>query len=109
MSMDAGTSAEGGLEFGDTVEATLKKEIREEYCTDVLAYEFFGFRDLHRVHDLKKTHWIALDFKALVDRVKVKNGEPQKFDEIGWFRLDKLPEKIHSQLPKFLKLYRHKL
>lgn len=32
----------GGLEFGDTIEATLKKEISEEYCTDVLDFDFMG-------------------------------------------------------------------
>ena len=95
----------GGLEFGDTVENTLKKEIKEEYCADVLDCEFMGFRDVHRKHLGKKTHWIALDFKVLVDRKKVRNGEPHKFDEIGWFRAGKFPEPIHSQVPHFLKKY----
>ena len=99
----------GGLEFGDTVENTLKKEIAEEYCTDVLDYEFLGYRDVHREHNGKPTHWIALDFKVLVDRVKVKNGEPHKFDAIEWFTLDSLPTPLHSQFPKFLKDYKEKI
>lgn len=99
----------GGLEFGDTIENTLRKEIKEEYCTDVLDFEFLGFRDVHRENNDKKTHWVSLDFKVLVDREKVKNGEPHKFDEIGWFRLDKFPEPLHSQLPYSLKKYRDKL
>ena len=77
----------GGLEFGETVENTLRKEIMEEYCTDVLDFEFLGYRDVHRENDGVKTHWIALDFKVLVDKSKVKIGEPHKFDEIGWFKL----------------------
>ena len=99
----------GGLEFGETIDQTIRKEIREEYCTDVLDYEFLGYRDVHRVHDEKPTHWIALDFKVRVDREKVRNGEPHMFDEIGWFKLDKLPENIHSQFPNFLELYRARL
>jgi ADP-ribose pyrophosphatase YjhB (NUDIX family) len=99
----------GGLEFGDTVENTLVSEIKQEYCTDVLGSEFLGYRDVHREHEGIKTHWIALDFKVLVDKEKVKNGEPHKFDEIGWFTLDTLPNPIHSQLPKFLELYRDRL
>lgn len=87
----------GGLEFGDTVENTLRKEIMEEYCTDVISYEFLGYRDVHRENNGKKTHWLALDFKVLVDPKKVKNGEPHKFDEIGWFKLDQLPTPLHSQ------------
>ena len=99
----------GGLEFGDTVENSLKKEIMEEYCTDVLEYEFLGYRDVHRENNGKKTHWIALDFKVLIDRNKVANGEPHKFDAIEWFILDKLPKPLHSQFPKFLSLYKGKL
>ncbi len=99
----------GGLEFGDTVENTLKKEIMEEYCTDVLEYEFLGHRDMHREHGGKKTHWIALDFKVLVDKAAVKIGEPHKFDEIGWFSRETIPEPTHSQFPAFLSLYKDKL
>lgn len=99
----------GGVEFGDTIDQTVRKEILEEYCTDVLDYEFLGHRDVHRLHDGKPTHWITLDFKVHVDRDKVKNGEPHKFDEVAWFKFNQLPENIHSQLPNFLELYRTKL
>lgn len=99
----------GGLEFGDDVIQTLKKEIEEEYCTEILEYEFLGYRDVHRKNNGKKTHWIALDFKVLVDRSKVKNGEPHKFEKLDWFSLDQLPSKLHSQFPFALKKYRHKL
>lgn len=99
----------GGLEFGDTVENTLRKEIKEEYCTDVLSFEFLGYRDVHREHEGKKTHWIALDFKVFIDRKQVANGEPQKFDELRWFTLDTMPVQMHSQIPNFLRLYMDRL
>jgi 8-oxo-dGTP diphosphatase len=99
----------GGLEFLDTVENTLSKEIKEEYCTDILGYEFLGYRDVHREHDGKKTHWIALDFKVLVDKTKVANGEPHKFEAVEWFPLNNLPSPLHSQFPHFLELYSEKL
>lgn len=99
----------GGLEFGDTIEQTLRKEIKEEYGVDVLAYEFLGVRDAHRQHDGVNTHWVSLDHKVLVDREKVFNAEPHKFDEIGWFRLDTLPEPLHSMLPTAIARYREQL
>ena len=99
----------GGLEFGDTVEQTLRKEIGEEYCTDVLAFERLGYRDVHREQGGVKTHWIALDFKVLVDRAKVRNGEPHKMEKVEWFTLDSLPDPLHSQLPLFFRLYKDKL
>ena len=99
----------GGLDFGDSVEETLKREIFEEYATDVLDQEFLGYRDVHRESDGKKTHWVALDFKVLIDRVKAKNGEPHKFDEIGWFRMDSLPAPLHSQAPVFFEKYKERI
>jgi len=99
----------GALEFGDTIENTLRKEILEEYCTDVLEYEFLGYRDVHRENNGIKSHWVALDFKVLVDPAKVRNGEPHKLDEIGWFKMDALPTPLHSQFPKALEMYKGKL
>ncbi|MDB5237010.1 MAG: pyrophosphohydrolase [Parcubacteria group bacterium] len=96
----------GGIEFGDTEIETLKKEIMEEYCTDVLDYEFLGYRSVHREDKGVPTHWIALDFRVLVDREKVRNGEPHKLDEIGWFKLGEFPDPPHSQFPYFLKKYK---
>lgn len=99
----------GGLEFSDTVENTLKKEIAEEYCTDVMSYEFLGYRDVHRENQRVKTHWIALDFKVRVNKEKVANGEPHKFDDVQWFTLSNLPSPLHSQFPNFLEKYKDKL
>ena len=99
----------GGVEFGQTIDDTLRGEIKEEYCTDVIRAEFLGYRDVHREHNGKKTHWIALDFKVLVNPDKVKNGEPHKFEKVEWFTFDTIPDNIHSQFPKFLELYKDKL
>lgn len=99
----------GGLEFGESVEDALRREIKEEYCTDVLGYEFLGYRDVHREKDDIPTHWISLDFKVRIDPTKVAIGEAHKFDDIRFFTLDAIPEDLHSQLPEFWRLYREKL
>ncbi len=99
----------GGVEFGDTIEETLRKEIREEYGVEVGDIEFLGVRDVHREHEGRKTHWVSIDHRVLVDRSKVNNAEPHKFEEIGWFTLDGLPEPLHSMLPLALEKYSDRL
>lgn len=100
----------GALEYDDAIDERLRREIKEEYSTDVLNYEFLGFRDVHRINkENKKTHWVALDFKVLVDKDMVKIGEPEKFDELKWFRLGNVPGNLHSVLPLFFELYKGRL
>ena len=99
----------GALEFGDSFENTIKREIKEEYNAEVIDFEFLGFRDVHRENNGIKSHWIALDFKVLVKKEGVKNGEPHKFDEIGWFKINEIPEPLHSQLKFTINKYKDKL
>ncbi len=99
----------GGLEFGDTVDNTLKKEIFEEYRANIIDYEFLGYRDVHRENEGIKTHWLALDFKVKIDKETVANGEPHKFDAVEWFPLNSLPSPLHSQFPFLLEKYKDKL
>jgi 8-oxo-dGTP diphosphatase len=99
----------GGMELHGTVEGTLRNEIQEEYNCSVINLEFLGYRDVHRLHDNKKTHWIALDFKVLVDVSDLKNNEPHKFDEVKLFPKNQLPQPFHSQLQNFFNLYQEKI
>ena len=101
----------GGIEFGDTAEQTLRKEIMEEYGTEVKEFEFMGYRnDIYRkTPEGKPIHWISLDFKVLVDPKMVKNGEPHKFDEFAWFSKGQLPSPTHSQIPRFMEKYQDQL
>ena len=99
----------GGVEFGDKIFYTLQKEIAEEYCTKILESEFLGYREIIDKHMGKDRHYIAFDFKVLVDRKKVKNGEPHKFDAVEWFTLEKMPYPQHSQMTIFLEKYKNKL
>lgn len=101
----------GAVEMGRTVEETLKCEVKEEYCADVISMEFLGFEDIFREQLGQETHWISFDYKVLVDPKQVKNGEPHKLDEVRWFTLDTLPktEDLHSCGPKFFERYKDKL
>ena len=95
----------GAVDLGKSVEDTLIDEIKSEYCSDVIDKEFLGYRDVLRNENGKSTHWVALDFKVLIDSLKVKNGEPEKFDEVRFFRKDCYPSPAHSHFNNFLERY----
>ena len=100
----------GGIELGDTAEKTVADEISQEYCAQAQEIEFLGYRDVFRTNaNGEETHWVALDFKVLIDPSTVANGEPHKFEELVWFRLDALPSPLHSQLPYTIEKYRERL
>ncbi len=54
------------------------------------------------------THWLAMDFRALIDPAEAKIGEPHKCDEQRWVTIDELAsmEDLHSQFPAFLEKYK---
>lgn len=90
----------GAIEFGESIDEAIKREVSEELCTEAQEIDFLTAYDAHREHAGSKTHWIALVHAVKVDPKKVKNGEPHKIDEIGWFNSSSLPAPRHSQFDK---------
>jgi len=99
----------GGLKFGETISEGVLREIKEEYGVEPLEIEELGYGDVLRNIEGVETHWILFRFKVLVDRSKVINNEPDKHSELGWFKINNLPEPLHSQIPKELILFKDKL
>ncbi len=78
----------GGVEFGDTIEDTIIREMKEEYGIDIEVLELLGVNN-HIILD-EKQHWVSPCFVC-----RIKNGEPailepHKCDEIGWFTLEEV-------------------
>ncbi|SBT42617.1 ADP-ribose pyrophosphatase YjhB, NUDIX family [Micromonospora narathiwatensis] len=86
----------GALEFGETFEAAVARELHEEYATAPLAISLLGVRNVLR--EDPPSHWVAVVFAVRVDPATVTIGEPHKFDRIGWYTRDALPTPLHSQL-----------
>jgi 8-oxo-dGTP diphosphatase len=92
----------GALEFGETFEAAVTREVKEEYAVTPREITLLGVRNVVRAEPL--SHWVAVVFAVLVDRDGVAIGEPHKFDELGWFAPAALPSPLHSQLEPTLEM-----
>lgn len=89
----------GAMEFGESFESAVRREIKEEYCTDPLHLEFIQATNIIRQKGEQTTHWIALLFSAQLDPSQVAIGDPKKMDDIGWFTSQTLPSPTHSKFP----------
>lgn len=94
----------GAIEFQETLEEAVRREIMEEFCTEPLDIQFLTVYDAFRELNGVKTHSIAVMHTVKVDPGKVKIGEPDKVDELGWFTSDNLPSPLHSQFWKSYQL-----
>lgn len=87
----------GSMEFGETFEETVRREIMEEYCVRPTKLVLCSFKNVLRTKGRVKTHWVAGVFVARVNPKHVRIGEPEKMDDIGWFPINRLPKRLHSQ------------
>lgn len=87
----------GAVEFGESPDDAVKREVKEEYGCDPISIQFGGARNVLRWHGNKKTHWIALVYCAEVNPDEVTNGDPEKIEAIDWFPVDNWPSPLHSQ------------
>ena len=96
----------GKLDFGVSLEENVLREIMEEYGCGGEIPEQLPSHDIFREQNGKKTHWLAVPFFVKVNPSEVKNNEPEKIVELGWFRLDTLPEPLHSGFAYTYKTYK---
>lgn len=96
----------GGVKFGEQTIDAVHREIKEEFGADVVEAEQIGVREVLREHEGRETHWISFQYLVKVDKDTVYNAEPDKHDDLGWFKIDNLPTPLHSQVEPELALYK---
>ncbi len=88
----------GAVEFGETVQEALKREIREELGIEIKVTEMLQLCN-HIIPD-EGQHWLSPTYICKVIDGEPKNLEPEKCDQIGWFsteEAEKLPLSIVTQ------------
>lgn len=96
----------GGLEFGETIEQGILREVEEETGARPFNIEYLGYREVFGNAEGERTHWLSFDFRAQVNPDDVRVTEPEKCAEIRWCALEDIPEPRHSQFPVFLEKYK---
>lgn len=82
----------GKVDFGETLQAAIKREIREEYGVELELLEQLPAQN-HLLPD-EGQHWVPTCFIARIKSGEPKIMEPDKCDAIGWFSLAKLPQPL---------------
>ena len=82
----------GGVEFGETVQDAVKREIKEEFEMDIEVKELLDVCN-HIIKD-EGQHWVSPSFIARHVSGEPKAVEPEKNSEIGWFPLEEVPQPL---------------
>lgn len=85
----------GAVEFGETFEHAIKREIKEEHGIEIKIIELLGVCD-HIIPD-EGQHWVSPTYICKIVKGTPKMLEPEKCDEFGWFTIqeaEKLPLSI---------------
>ncbi len=78
----------GALEYGDSFEDTIVREIKEEFGVDIKVIDQLATFN-HIIPD-DKQHWVALAFVCKIIKGEPKILEPEKCEEIGWYTLPEM-------------------
>lgn len=92
----------GHLEFGETPEEGVKREIREEYGIEIKNIKFLGVCNIMKYGK----HYVDIGFTVEIKSGEPKIMEPDRFDEIGWFDLGNLPEPLFEAVKLYIDSYK---
>ena len=79
----------GAVEFGETMEDALKRELYEELGIEIEIIKPLTFTD--HIPSPKSTHWVVATFLAKIISGEVTNKEPEKHQQLAWFSLTDIP------------------
>lgn len=93
----------GQVEFDESVEDAVEREVKEEAGIIVKAVRRLDYTET--ISDDKTTHWVALGYLAEHVSGEPVNVEPDKHDEIKWFPLDDLPDSLADYTKNSIEFY----
>lgn len=82
----------GRLEMFETFENAVKREVKEETGVDIEVLVELGICD--HIIKTEQKHWVSPSFLCKITEGTPRIIEPDKHADMGWFKLDKLPENL---------------
>lgn len=80
----------GSVEFGETFEEAVKRELMEEHGVAIEIQELLGICD-HIITE-EKQHWVSPTYICKIVAGEPKIMEPDKCEEFGWFTIQEAQE-----------------
>src|SRR3989338_6180433 len=88
----------GSVEYGDTLEKTVIREMKEEFGINVKIIDVLGVAD--HILPKEKQHWVTAGFICKIAKGVPKINEPLKSGKIGWFSIEELSKMDMSLITK---------
>ncbi len=80
----------GGVEFGETLEHALAREVMEEYGFEIDVRALLDV--VNHIIPAEGQHWVSPTFICGYRGGTPRLREPHKCEDIGWFSVDRIPE-----------------
>ena len=97
----------GTVEFGETVENAILRELEEEIGVPCTIERLLGVTN--HILPAEQKHWVSPAFLCHIVSGVPENREPDAHSQMQWFPLDELPSKITLTTAKALDFYRNYL
>ena len=82
----------GSVEFGETLESALQREMREEFGIEIIVGELLDV--INHILPEEGQHWVSPTYICKIISGSPAILEPEKCSEIGWFSVDEIPTNL---------------
>lgn len=73
----------GGVEFGETLQSALEREMREEIGVEITVHRLFHIYD--HILPEENQHWVSPTYLCTIKSGIPQIKEPGKTDDLGWY------------------------